>query len=43
MKTRPFKMTFLWLVYLPFEQGIPCLLEASKTTTGTILAQVAIP
>ena len=32
----------LWLVHLPFGQGIPCLLEASNTTTGAILAQVAI-
>ena len=27
---------------MPFEQGIPCLLEASNTTAGTILAQVVI-
>ena len=32
----------LYFVHVPFEQGIPCLLEASNTTTGTILLQVVI-
>ena len=30
----------LWLAHLRLQQGIPCLLEASNKTTGTILSQV---